>query len=234
MKTLLKELWIPFAGLVLIIWIVLWLQVSENIAHWAYFAWGISGPAPVTLLSWHLYTGESYTGWVPNNARWQAYVFAKDNGYATTDAYAGASFDKTMTRADVANIVVWYYKNVVNEDIERSYRCNPKFYRDFNSMNEQEQSDVWDICSLWAMGWQSDRSHILWYFRPNDRITKAEFSTMLSRLMYGTESGTGATDNRYTGHMEVLMKQSVIADTKNPNGSIQGWDVFQMLMNVAK
>lgn len=66
------------------------------------------------------------------------------------------------------------------------------------------------------MGWQNDKTHILWYFRPNATVTKGELSTVLSRLLYGTQS-TGDVANRYADHMDVLEKQSVISDTKNPN-----------------
>jgi hypothetical protein len=53
-------------------------------------------------------------------------------------------------------------------------------------------------------------------FRPNDEVTRAEFVTALSRLLYSTSDGAYEfTPKYYTNHMEKLKSERILTNT-NP------------------
>ena len=69
-------------------------------------------------------------------------------------------------------------------------------------------------------------------FRPNSYVTRAEFTTALSRMIYGIKDGTWKT-KYYEPHMNKLKKEWIITNT-NPNiKELRGY-VMLMLMRSAK
>ena len=67
-------------------------------------------------------------------------------------------------------------------------------------------------------------------FRPYDEVTRAEFSTALSRLLYSTpEWRYKATKKYYEPHIAKLYNEWIINNT-NPNLKEKRWYVILMLM----
>ena len=63
-------------------------------------------------------------------------------------------------------------------------------------------------------------------FRPNDYVTRAEFGTALSRMLYGLADGK---KNYYSTHLQKLMEKKIITND-NPNlRELRGY-VMIMLM----
>ena len=67
-------------------------------------------------------------------------------------------------------------------------------------------------------------------FRPYDPVTRAEFSTALSRMLYGLEDWT---DNYYSTHINKLYQEWIISNN-NPNLQELRWYVMLMLMRSSK
>ena len=66
-------------------------------------------------------------------------------------------------------------------------------------------------------------------FRPFDIVTRAEFATALSRLLFSTLDG----DLYYSTHIEKLKSEWIIKDD-NPDLKELRWYVMIMLMRSAK
>jgi hypothetical protein len=75
---------------------------------------------------------------------------------------------------------------------------------------------------LWIM-WQNMKNN---NFRPNDIVTRAEFATALSRLLYWTQDWS---NSYYSTHLEKLYIEWIITNT-NPNMHEVRWYVMLMLM----
>jgi hypothetical protein len=63
-------------------------------------------------------------------------------------------------------------------------------------------------------------------FRPYDLVTRAEFATALSRLLYNMEDWKPVY---YEPHIYILNKMWIISDT-NPNLQERRWYVMLMLL----
>ena len=71
-------------------------------------------------------------------------------------------------------------------------------------------------------------------FRPNDEVTRAEFATALSRMLYQTSDWIyKSTDKYYTNHMSKLVKEWIITKD-DPKMKELRWYVMIMLMRSAK
>lgn len=67
-------------------------------------------------------------------------------------------------------------------------------------------------------------------FRANDEVTRAEFATALSRLLYNTNDWT---DNYYSSHLAILNEKWIISNT-TPTLKELRWYVMLMLMRAAQ
>jgi hypothetical protein len=66
-------------------------------------------------------------------------------------------------------------------------------------------------------------------FRPNDIVTRAEFATALSRLLYGIKD---SGNPYYTSHINKLYEEWIISN-KDPDLEELRWYVMLMLMRSA-
>jgi hypothetical protein len=99
---------------------------------------------------------------------------------------------------------------------------------DFPDVSQNLNDDYWWAVTLAYQLW------IMWKwinkFRPNDIVTRAEFATALSRMLYWTQDWA---QKYYTTHLDKLNKEWVISNT-NPNLKELRWYVMIMLMRSAK
>jgi hypothetical protein len=99
---------------------------------------------------------------------------------------------------------------------------------DFPDVSQKLNDDYWWAVTLAYQLW------IIWKwinkFRPNDIVTRAEFATALSRMLYWTQDWT---QKYYTTHLDKLNKEWVISNT-NPDLKELRWYVMIMLMRSAK
>jgi hypothetical protein len=76
--------------------------------------------------------------------------------------------------------------------------------------------------------WQNMKNN---EFRPNDEVTRAEFVTALSRMIYWVEDWKWST-KYYEPHMSKLYKEWIISKT-DPKIKEKRWYVMTMLMRSA-
>jgi hypothetical protein len=99
---------------------------------------------------------------------------------------------------------------------------------DFPDVSQKMNDDYWWAVTLSYQLW------IMWKwinkFRPNDIVSRAEFGTALSRMLYWTQDWEW---NYYSTHLDKLSKEWVISNT-NPELKELRWYVMIMLMRSAK
>jgi hypothetical protein len=130
--------------------------------------------------------------------------------------------NKNLTRIAMAKMLSNYAINILWKTPINSTAP------EFPDVSQKLNNDYWWAVTLSYQLW------IMWKwinkFRPNDTVTRAEFATALSRLLYWTPDWTW---NYYTTHINKLYKEWIINNV-NPNLNEIRWYVMIMLMRSSK
>jgi len=146
----------------------------------------------------------------------KAYDFAYKNGITTMDSIDKANMNGYITRAEMAKMISNYAKNILWKAPDTTKSC---LFLNSNVSADLVQY-MTESCQLWLMWqWISD-------FRPNDYVTRAEFWTVLSRMLFNTEDWV---DKYYSTHLAKLKSEWVISND-DPNLQELRWYVMLMLM----
>ena len=176
------------------------------------FSW-FDNSNPLDLLS-NWYTVEF------NNA----YEFAYRVWITTIPSIQKANMNWNLTRIAMAKMLSQYAMNILWKK-PANIVC-PKFSDVAQELDDNYWWAVELSYQLWIM-WQNMKNN---NFRPKDEVTRAEFATALSRLLYWTQDWLW---NYYSTHLDKLYKEWVISNT-NPNLKELRWYVMIMLMRTAK
>jgi hypothetical protein len=123
-----------------------------------------------------------------------------------------------LTRIEMAKMLSKYAINVLWK--QPNYSKNISFWDVSSSLDSQYNNWVSQAFQLWIMWiWISN-------FRPFDLVTRAEFVTALSRLIYWTPDWA---TNYYSTHLERLYNNWIISNA-DPNMHELRWYVMLMLM----
>ena len=158
----------------------------------------------------------------------EAYEFAKWNWITTMSTIQKANMNGKLTRIAMAKMLSQYAMNVLWQ--KPANIVTPKF----NDVTDKQNSDYdgWVTLS-YQLGimWQNMPNN---KFRPNDEVTRAEFATALSRMVYHTSDGEyKSTPKYYIHHMEKLVKEWIITKDDPEMKELRGY-VMIMLMRSAK
>ena len=151
-----------------------------------------------------------------------AYEFASKNKITTMDSIDLANMEWWLNRISMAKMLSNYATNVLGK--EPADVIVPEFSDVSEKLNEEYENAVDLAYQLWIMGIWVDK------FRPYDPVTRAEFATALSRMLYGLADWL---DKYYTTHMEKLKEEWIISNT-DPSLNELRWYVMIMLMRSAK
>ena len=129
-----------------------------------------------------------------------------------------------MTRIEMAKMLSQYAINILHQTPDLSkWMVN---FKDVTDKMDKEYDDAVTLAyELWIMGINMPNNK----FRPNDYVTRAEFATALSRMLYGTEDWR---PNYYSTHIEKL-KSEWIMTILNLNMLEVRWYVMIMLMRAS-
>lgn len=157
----------------------------------------------------------------------QAYLFAFENGITTQPTIKKANMDWDLIRSHMAKIMANYATKVLGKSPNTWIMC------EFNDIaNETSEMKFYAklACQLGIMWLESD-----WIpakeFNPRWIVTRAEFGTALSRLLYN-KTFNGWTPY-YKNHLSALKKAGIIKDITDYNKEIR-WYVMLMLMRAKK
>ena len=176
------------------------------------------------------------TGPQDNKVEWQndfsqefidAYKFAYKNWITSKPSIYDAKMYSPITRIQMAKMISNYAINILWKAPDIS-KWTKKFNDVSKKLNKQYDNAVTLSYQLWIM-WQNIESE---NFRPNDTLTRAEFTTVLSRLLYWTKDGRW-NQKYYEPHISRLYREWIINKT-NPNMEEKRWYVMIMLMRSVK
>ena len=163
---------------------------------------------------------KAYNNWFSDEFN-EAYEFAFKNWITTMDAIEKADMNWGLTRIAMAKMLSQYAINILGKTPDTSKTP------DFKDVPAQLDADYnnWITLAyqLGIMGVGIDK------FRPYDWVTRAEFGTALSRMLYGLEDG----NPYYTTHLAKLKSEWIISNDDPDLKEVRGY-VMIMLMRSAK
>ncbi len=151
-----------------------------------------------------------------------AYYWAYENWITTQPTIEKANMKWKITRAEMAKMISNYAKNILGKIPDTSKSCS---FLDSNLAPNLIQS-ITESCQLWLM-WQWVQN-----FRPNDKITRAEFSALLSRLLYWNKYEWWTP--YYLNHMKALQKDWIMNEKSDPLMDEIRWYIMNMLYKSSK
>ena len=136
--------------------------------------------------------------------------------------------DWKLTRIAMAKMLSQYAINVLWQTPDTSKTVK---FKDVTSKKDADYDNGVTLAyQLWIM-WQNMPNN---RFRPNDEVSRAEFVTALSRLLYQTSDGKYvSTKEYYIPHMAKLYNEWIINNTDSSMKE-RRWYVMIMLMRSAK
>ncbi len=189
---------------------------------WSSSIWGYSwwGKHTTTLTD----TGDTHNSANENNYSEEfknAYNFAYENKITTMDNLDEADMEWWLTRIAMAKMLSQYAINVLGK--KPANKIVPNF-PDINEKLNEEYNWAVDLAyQLWIMWINIDE------FRPFDFITRWEFGTALSRVLFWLADG----DPYYVTHLAKLKEEGIMTDI-NPEMIEIRWYVMLMLKRSAK
>ena len=154
-----------------------------------------------------------------------AYNFSYANWITSVKDIKDAKVNWPLTRIAMAKMLSYYAINVLGKTPDTSKTI--KFGDVSDKLNAQYNNSVVLAYQLGIM-WQNMKNN---EFRPNDEVTRAEFVTALSRMIYWVEDWKWST-KYYEPHMSKLYKEWIISKT-DPKIKEKRWYVMTMLMRSA-
>ena len=153
----------------------------------------------------------------------EAFEFASNNWIISASSIHSADMDWYLTRIWMAKILSQFAINIVW--MKPDYNKYNTYYDVSESLDAQY--DNWALLAyqLWIM-WIDTH-----YFRPYDYVTRAEFATAVSRMVYNTEDWR---NNRayYEPHLNKLRDEWILTNT-NPNRIEKKWLALIILNRIA-
>ncbi len=151
-----------------------------------------------------------------------AYDYAYSKWITTIDNIDNANLYWNISRIELAKMISYYAINVLKKTPDTTKIC--EFWDISKELDEQYFNWVTKVCQLWLMWvWIDD-------FYPDWKVSRAEFGTVLSRLLFNTPDWK---DNYYTTHLAKLKSEWIISND-NPYFTETRWFVMIMLMRSDK
>ena len=169
-------------------------------------------------------TSDKHTEWQNYSEEFQeAYEFAKEKWITTMPTINDANMNGKLTRIAMAKMLSYYAINVLWQKPDET-RVN-KFNDITDKLDAQYDSGVTLAYQLWIMWINMPNNN----FRPNDEVTRAEFATALSRMLYGTPDW----NPYYSTHLAKLKAEWILKNDDYKMKELR-WYVMIMLMRSAK
>ena len=159
-----------------------------------------------------------------------AYLFAFQYSITTMPSCAQADMDGTLIRAHAAKMMTNYAMNVLNKTPDTDKAC---IFDDMQDQTEELQNYAILACQLGLMGLASDGVTPASSFNPDRTIDKAQFTTILSRLLYGPQYDNNQEEFRIW-HVQAMQDANIITSTTDLFDPLRRAFAMIMLMRAQK
>lgn len=151
-----------------------------------------------------------------------AYQWAYSKGITTMKTIDDAKMYNEVTRAEMAKMIGQFAKSFWNLTEDYSKNCNFKDGEVWSDLTEWIKTS----CRLGIMG-QDGKWGTIEYFNPQGYVTRAEFWTILSRILRGNLYD--GWEPYYQRHIENLQNQGIMDEYTSPFINEKRGDIMTML-----
>ncbi|MCX6824521.1 MAG: S-layer homology domain-containing protein [candidate division SR1 bacterium] len=156
----------------------------------------------------------------------QAYSFAFDNSITTIDDCDKVNLDGQLLRSHMAKMISNFAITTLGLKPNTGTVCN---FTDMSKESDEMKFYSKIACQLGLMG-MNDQGIINGTFNPNETVTRAQFGTVLSRLIRQNENNGGVP--YYTKHLQALKTAGIMTKIDEPNAKELRGFVMVMLQRV--
>jgi hypothetical protein len=142
-----------------------------------------------------------------------AYERAYTIGITTMAPICEANLDGKITRKQLAKMMTEFTVQIIKKQPNTKILCS---FADTKNETPEMKFYMKIACQLGLMGRESDGKKIKKNFDPNDFVTRAEFGTVLSRLIFEGKYNTSDSIHRYNNHLQALQKIKIMSDISKP------------------
>ena len=159
-----------------------------------------------------------------------AYIWTYGFNITTIASIQEANLEGPVYRAHLAKMISQYAINVLKKIPNTGMHCE---FSDMKLFSSELQTAAIRACQLWLMGLKPNGTPDT-KFSPSAEVTRAQFGTTLSRLLYGSGNNSIAPNTqRYEKHLQALKTAGIMNKITSPfMDEIRG-NVFLMLMRSA-
>ncbi len=159
-----------------------------------------------------------------------AYLFAYENGITTIKNCIAAGLDGNLIRSHMAKMVSQFAIKVLKMKPDtKKTSCT---FPDMNNESKEMQFYATIACQLGLMGLDTDGTTPKATFDPNDTVDRAQFWTILSRILRGTKYAGELPF--YVKHLNALKKNAIMNDITRPLAPEMRGRVMLMLQRSAE
>lgn len=158
----------------------------------------------------------------------QAYLWACERDITTIRAIENARLNDPLTRAELAKMMSMYATKVLGKQIVITGEVK---YADVDSSLGDLADYIKLAYQLQIMGIHADGT-ALTNFAPHALVSRAEFGTVLSRVLFGAQYNQDGAE-RYAKHLNALKEVKVLTNTNPTLQELRGW-VMLMMMRTEK
>jgi len=154
----------------------------------------------------------------------EAYKWAYKNGITTMPTIEEARLKDNITRAELAKMMVVF----MSEVLHRQPVITETF--DYPDVNEKA---LWDLTGYIQLAYQYQIMGIqadgkpLNKFNPRGKVSRAEFATVLSRVLYGSVNNQKWSNYREK-HIEALNKAGILTNTDPKIQELRWWIILML------
>lgn len=157
-----------------------------------------------------------------------AFAYASDLKITDSTNIEDANINEYILRKEAAKMMAIFAMKELNKTPSSTTWCN---FSDISNESIEVQEYIHLSCELWIMGLKKDgRPDTV--FNPNAYITRAQFGTMLSRLLYGNNYNIHILSPfpYYKKHLEILQQNNIMTKIDNPvtKKEIKSWIMLMM------
>jgi hypothetical protein len=148
----------------------------------------------------------------------QAYIFAYGLGVTTMSTLGQARMCDGVIRSELAKMVANYAMQIHGLTPDESRVCT---FSDIADQSSEMQYYIRLVCQLGIMGVGLDA------FEPSSTVDRAQWGTVLSRILYGNQHNNG--NPYYINHLNALNAQSIISNTNPALLELRGYVMLMMM-----
>lgn len=157
-----------------------------------------------------------------------AYLWAFDAGITTMSTIQRANMTGTLLRSHLAKMISVYAITIHKKQVATWVVCE---FSDMTDQSQEMQFYAKIACQLWLMGLDSSGvPNIL--FNPQWTVTRAQFGTVMSRLLFGNTYNAAANESVqwYEKHLNALKSHKIMNTISAPMMLELRWWVMLMMM----